>query len=91
MTDDRDERTRLLDHEIWVATMEGQTPNEVTGYSRFMLPGEIAAAFGLSLAYSVEEHPILQRYEIQEVVDSIERTLRFESNARGTAAGSTAN
>lgn len=91
MVDDRDEQTRLMDHEIWAAVMEGETPNEVMGYSQFMLPMEIAAAVGLSLAYATEEHPILQRYEIPEVVNSIERTLRFESNARGRSKESSAN
>jgi len=61
------------------------------GYSQFMLPGEIAAAVGLSLTYAREEHPILQRYEIMEVVNSIERTLRFEASARGRAGEHHAN
>lgn len=89
--DDRDEQTRLMDHEIWVAVIGSETPNEVMGYSRFMLPGEIAAAVGLSLAHSVEEHPILQRYDVMEVVNSIERTLRFEAHARGRSEESSAN
>lgn len=80
--DDRDEQTRLKDHEIWVAVLGSERPNEVMGYSRFMLPSEIAAFVGLSLAYATEDHPILGRYEVEEVVDSIERTLRFESTAR---------
>lgn len=91
LPDDRDEETRLKDHEIWVACWADETPNEVMGYSRFMLPSEIAAAFGLSLAYAVKEHPILERYELTEVVESIERTLQFEANARGGSGVSKTN
>ncbi len=80
-----------MDHEIWVACWADKSPNEVMGYSQFMLPGEIAAAFGLSLAYATEEHPILQRYGITEVVDSIERTLQFEANARGSSGENSPN
>ncbi len=50
-----------------------------------------AGAFGLSLAYRIEEHPILQKYTLEEVVERIERTLRFESNARGEVQGYSQN
>ena len=83
MTDERDEKTRLVDHEIWVQVMGNETPNEVMGYSLFALPSEIAALACILLAHSASEPPILSRFSLTDIGESLERTLRYESNARG--------
>lgn len=83
--DPRDDATLALDHRIWVEVMGSESPNDVMGYSLYAQPMAIAAAACILLAHTVPEPPILARYDLRTIADSLERTLRFQANARGDA------
>jgi len=83
--DPRDDATLAFDHRIWVEVMGSESPNDVMGYSQFALPGSLAAAACILLAHTVPEPPILARHDLRTIADSLERTLRFQANARGEA------
>jgi hypothetical protein len=87
LNDPRDEATRSRDREIWYRAMGHMTPDELMGTSAFMTPREIAAMVMIMAAASDPTPPLLLELGLEEVADSLERTLRFEATRRGADPG----
>jgi hypothetical protein len=79
LNDPRDEATRARDREIWYRAMGQTTPDELMDTSAFMTPRELVAMVMLVAAHSQPLPPLLREVKLEDIADSLERTLRYEA------------